>query len=105
MTEHDRELSVPERLPSNAKEGYRPIIRTYALLTNHLSFQTLSVTANSAIKRVCALVIAGSFLLWIRLSSYSTTLRASLGWLSLGQYGHLNLAPLDSLSSDSCAMT
>jgi len=36
---------------------------------------------------------------------HRNTLRASLGWLSLGQYGHLNRLPLLSRRSDSSAMT
>jgi hypothetical protein len=36
---------------------------------------------------------------------YKNTFTASLGWLSPGQYGHLNRVPLLSLAKDSSAMT
>lgn len=42
--------------------------------------------------------------LWYK-NTYKNTFLASLGWLSLGQYGHLNRLPLPRRFNDSCAIT
>lgn len=43
--------------------------------------------------------------LFLFFRNYKNNFWASFGWLSFGQYGHLNLEPLLSLMRDSCAMT
>ena len=55
---------------------------------------------------LCMVLLLPAVRLYIRLPMYyKNTFTASLGWLSPGQYGHLNRVPLLSLSNDSCAMT